>query len=102
MYNSKDLLVSCSTDKDCQLWSISHENCLKIFKGHGHSTRSMEILSEKIFGLTGAELMYWNIDSAEAIHSIKSDQSGKISFSLIKNNENELVFAGEHDLKIKF
>ena len=91
MYNSKDLLVSCSPDKDCRLWNISHENCLKIFKGHSHPTRSMQILSEKIFGLTGAELIFWNIDSVEVIHSIKSDQSGKISFFLIMNNENELV-----------
>ena len=55
MNNSKDLLLSCSYDKDCRLWSISHENCLKIFKGHSSLICLMQILSEKVFVSTSAE-----------------------------------------------
>ena len=57
----------------------------------------MQILSEKIFVSVSAEILFWNIDNTEAIHSIKPDQSGEIILSLLKNNINELVFAGEHD-----
>ena len=41
MNNSKDLLVSCSVDKDCRLWSISQENCLRVFNGNSDKTYSM-------------------------------------------------------------
>ena len=34
MIKNNDLLLICSNDKDCRLWSISHENCLMIFRGH--------------------------------------------------------------------
>ena len=97
MNNSKDLLLSCSDDKDCRLWSISQENCLKIFKGHSNRIWTMQILSEKTFVSASAEILFWNIDSAEAIHSIKPDESGDIIHSLLKNVKNELVFAGQHD-----
>ena len=97
MNNSNDLLVSCSDDKDCRLWSISKENCLKIFKGHSNRIWSIQILSEKIFVSASVEIIFWNVDSIEAIHSIKPDQSGKMITSLMKNDENELIFAGCHD-----
>ena len=42
---SKDLLVSCSGDKFCRLWSILQENCLKIFKGHSDRIWTIQILS---------------------------------------------------------
>ena len=32
MNNSKHLLVSCTFNKDCTLWSISRKSCLKVFK----------------------------------------------------------------------
>ena len=95
--NSDDLLLSCSDDKDCRLWSISEENCLKIFKGHSDIVWSIQILSEKMFASAGAEIIFWNIDSTEAVHSIKPDQSGEKIISLIKNDRNELIFAGMHD-----
>ena len=98
MKYSKDLLVSCSGDKDCRLWSISQENCLKIFKGHSDKIWSMEILSDKIFVSVSREIIFWDIDNTEFIRSIKPDdqQKGTIAF-LIKNDRNELVFAGSHD-----
>ena len=37
----------------------------------------MQILSEKIFVPASAEILLWNIDSTEAIHSIKADQFDK-------------------------
>ena len=95
--NSKDMLVSCSKDKDCRLWSILHENCLRIFKGHSNQIWSIQILSEKIFVSAGAEVIFWNIDSTEAINSIKPDQSGNLIYFMTKNDINELVFAGIHD-----
>ena len=91
------MLVSCSKDKDCRLWSILHENCLKIFKGHTNQIWSIQILSEKIFVSVSAEVIFWNVDSNEAINSIRPDQSVNIIHSLIKNDRNELVFAGMHD-----
>ena len=99
MCNSKDLLVSCSFDKDCRLWSISEENCLKIFKGHSDKIwSSIEILSDKIFVSASVEIIFWDIDSTEFIQSIKpDDQPGKMVNSLLKNDRNELVFAGQHD-----
>ena len=97
MNNGKDLLISCSFDKDCRLWSISQENCLKIFKGNGSITWSMQVLSEKIFVSGSAKILFWNIDSSEAIHSIKLDQSKSTILSLLKNDKNELVFAGQHN-----
>ena len=98
MNNSDDILVSCSNDKDCRLWSISQENCLKIFRGHSGKICSMQILSEKIFLSASAEIIFWNIESSEAIHTIKPDQSGKMIISFfIKNDTNELYIAGEHD-----
>ena len=95
--NSKDFLISCSQDKDVRVWSISHEICLKIFKGHSDRVNSIEVLSEKIFVSAGAEIIFWNIDSPQVIHSIKPDQSEDRITSLIKNDANELVFAGVHD-----
>ena len=56
----------------------------------------MQILSEKIFVSASTEILFWNIDSTEAIHSIKPDQSKSTIFSLLKNDRNELVFAGQH------
>ena len=98
MKNSNDLLVSCSTDKDCRLWNISQENCLKIFKGHHNVICSMQILSDKIFVSASTEIIFWDIDSTKFIRSIKpDDQPGKIIASVIKNDRNELVFAGSHD-----
>ena len=95
--NSKDLLVSCSDDKDCRLWSTSQENCLKIFQGHSGIVCSIEMLSERIFVSGSAEIIFWDINSTKYIHSIQPDQSGNIIHSLTKNNENELVIAGGHD-----
>ena len=97
MKNSNDLLVSCSGDRDCRLWSISQENCLRVFKGHISKINSIQMLSEKIFVSASAEIIFWNIESSEAIHVIKLDQSGKMINSLMKNDENELFFAGQHD-----
>ena len=97
MNNSKDFLVSCSNDKTCIMWSISQENCLKIFKGHSNEINSIQILSEKIFVSASAEVIFWNIDSAEIIMSIKPDLSGNTINSLMKNDKNELVFAGRHN-----
>ena len=98
MNNSKDLLVSCSDDKDCRLWSISQENCLKIFKGHTNKIWSIQILSEKIFVSASSEIIFWDINSTEAIHTIKpDDQPGRTIYSLMKKDKNELVFAGSHD-----
>ena len=97
MNNSTDLLVSCSQDEDCRLWSISQGNCLRVFKGNSGWIVPIKILSDKIFVSASAEIIFWNIDSTEAIHSIKPDQSGKIIFSLLNNDKNELVFAGSHD-----
>ena len=57
----------------------------------------MQILSEKIFVSGSEEILFWNIDSTEAIHSIKpDDQPGKTINSMIKNDRNELVFVGQH------
>ena len=101
--HDSNLLLSCSVDKDCRLWSISQENCLKIFKGHSDRIFSMQILSDTIFVSAGAEIIFWNIESAEAINLIKPDgsitwmMSGRRIISLIKNNTNELVFAGGHN-----
>ena len=103
MKNSNDLLISCSADKDCRLWSISKENCLNTFKGHSDRILSMQIISDTIFVSAGAEIIFWNIESAEAINSIKPDGSIKWILSgqkitcLIKNDRNELVFAGGHN-----
>ena len=97
MNNGNNLLISCSGDKDCRLWSISHENCLRIFKGHSNQIWSIQILSEKIFVSTSAEVIFWDIDNADLIRSIKIDQSENRITSLIKNDINELVFAGMHD-----
>ena len=57
----------------------------------------MQILFNKIFVSVSTEIIFWNIDNNEAIHSIKPDQSGKRIFSIIKNHRNELVFAGQHN-----
>ena len=95
--NSKDLLISCSDDRDCRLWNISQGNCLRVFQGHSRCIASIQILSEKIFVSASVEIIFWNIDSSEAIHSIQPDQSGKIINSLMKNDKNELVFAGSND-----
>ena len=97
MNNSKDLLISCSNDKDCRLWSISQGNCLKIFKGHSGRINSILLLSEKIFASASAEIIFWNIESTEFTRSIKIDQSENRITSLIKNGNNQLVFAGQHD-----
>ena len=96
MKDSKDLLVSCSSDEDCRLWSISREVCLKIFKGHSGAIWSIQILSDKTFVSGSAEIFFWNIDS-ESINSIKPDQSENKILSLIMNNRNELIFVGQHD-----
>ena len=58
---------------------------------------TIQILSEKIFVSASKEIIFWNIDSNEIIHSIKPDQSGNQISSLIKNDRNELIFAGMHD-----
>ena len=97
MKKSKDLLISCSNDKNCRLWNISQENCLKIFKGHSDIIWSIQIVSEKIFASASAEIIFWNIDSTEGFHSIKPDKSGEMFVSLIKNGSNELVIAGGYD-----
>ena len=50
MKSSIDLLISCSHDMvDCRLWSISQENCLKIFRGHSDWIPAIQKLSEKCF-----------------------------------------------------
>ena len=96
--NSNDLLVSSSLDKDCRLWSISQGNCLKIFEAHSSQIWSIYVLSEKIFVSGSAEIIFWNIDSTKFIRSIKpDDKSRNIINSMIKNNENQLIFAGGND-----
>ena len=97
MHNSKDMLVSCSDDTDCRLWSISDENCLRVFKGHSDQIWSIQILSDKIFVSASIEVIFFNIDSTEGICSITPDQSGHMIVSLIKNGSDKLVFAGDHD-----
>ena len=97
MCESKDMLISCSGDKDCRLWSISQENCLRIFKGHSDMIWSIQTLSKKIFVSASAEIIFWDIDSNEIIRSIKPDQSGNHIVSLIKYANKELIFAGMHD-----
>ena len=57
---------------------------------------TIQILSEKIFVSASKEIIFWNIDNAEPIELIKPDKSNKYIFSLIKNDINELVFAGQH------
>ena len=96
--NSKDLLVSCSLDKYCRLWSISQGDCLKIFEVHSSYIWSICILSEKIFVSGSTEIMFWNVDSPKFIRSIvPDDKSRKTITSMIKNNEKELIFAGKYD-----
>ena len=95
--NSNDMLVSCSDDSDCRLWSILHGSCLRIFKGQNNEVNSIHILSEQIIVLASSKITFWNIDRAEVIRSIKPDKSEDIIISLIKNDSNELVFAGGHD-----
>ena len=97
MNNSKDFLVSCSNDTDCRLWNISKESCLRVFKGHSDRILSMQILSDKIFVSASKEIIFWNIDSNEIIHSIKPDQLENMIRSIITNQRNELIFAGDHD-----
>ena len=97
MNNSRNLLISCSEDRDCRLWSILNENCLKIFKGHSDTIWSIQILSDKIFVSGSTEIIFWNIDKSEAVHLIKPDDSESLILSLLKNDSNELVFAGMHD-----
>ena len=93
MDHNKDLLISCSIDKDCRLWSILQENCLKVFRLHSDKIWSIQILSEKIFVSASTEIIFWNIDNAGVIRFIKPDKLGKKITSLIKNDENELIFA---------
>ena len=97
MKNSKDLLVSCSGDKHCRLWSIRQNDCLKIFKGHSNWIQSMQILSEKIFVSASSEIIFWNIYGNEFIHCIKQDHTKNLIFALVKNDINELICAGGHD-----
>ena len=97
MNNSKNLLLSCSCDKDCRLWDISQEYCLRIFRGHSNRVNSLLILSEKIFASASAEIIFWHIDNPGIIHCIKPDQSGSRIATLLKTNESELVFAGMHN-----
>ena len=95
MKNSKIMLISSSSDKDCRLWNIAQGNCLKIFKGHSDIIRSIQILSEQIFVSASAEILFWNINSTNSFRCIQPDQSGSEIFSLIKNDKNELIFTGE-------
>ena len=99
MINSKDLLVSCSNDRDCRLWSISQENCLKIFKGHSDKIWSIQILSEKIFVSASKEIIFWDIDSIEIMRYIKPDQPKKFIFSLIKSDIKELIIEVTRSIK---
>ena len=78
-------------------WSILDQNCLKIFKGHINDIWSIQILSEKIFVSASAEVIFWNIENTDVIKSIRPDQSANQIISLMKNDINELVFAGMHD-----
>ena len=97
MNNNNDMLVSCSDDKYCMLWSISQGKCLRVFKGHSNIIYSIQILSDKIFASASAEIIFWNVDSPEINRFIRPDQSGKMIVSLIKNDSDELIFAGVHE-----
>ena len=97
MNKSKDSLLSCSRDKDVRLWNISQGYCLKIFKGHSNSIRSIQILSEKIFISAGAEIIFWNFENTEIIKLIQPCQYGENITSLIRNDKNELIFVGGHN-----
>ena len=97
MKRSKNLLLSCSEDNDCRLWNISQEDCLKVFKGHSDGVNSIQILSDKIFVSASAEIIFWNIESKEIIHSIQVDKSKNQIISLIKSSRNKLICAGTHN-----
>ena len=72
-------------------------NYIEEVKRHPDRIGSMQILSEKIFPSVSTEILFWNIFSTEAIHSIKPHQSKSTIFSLLKNDKSELVFAGQYD-----
>ena len=95
--NSKDLLVSCSWDKDCRLWSIARASCLQIFKGHTNKVVSILVLSNKIFASAGTEIKFWDIDQVESIKTITPDDNGTLTISMIKDTEETIVFAGNHN-----
>ena len=94
MKHSKNLLVSCSGDKDCRLWNISQGDCLKIFKGHTDTILSMQMLSETIFVSVAIEMIFWDIESPGIIRTMKPDQLGDVITTFMESSENELVFAG--------
>ena len=106
MKDCNDLLVSCSFDDYCKLWSISKEICLKNFNSHGHnasSVRSILILSSKIFASAGTEIKFWNIDEEnaiatiiprESIANIIPRESKKRVLSLIRESNNTFIFGG--------
>ena len=95
--NSSDILLSCSHDKDCRLWSISQQKCFKIFLGHSAGILSIQILSDKIFVSVSEEIIFWNFENTEILKLIKPRQSGAKIISLTKNDKRELIFVGEHN-----
>ena len=90
MKNHKDLLVSCSDDKDCRLWSISRSSCLKKFKGHSYKIWSILILSDKQFVSVSKEIKFWSIDEDENIKTITCDNI----ISCLTKVEDEIIISG--------
>ena len=94
LMNHKDLIVSCSLDKECRLWSLSRGECLRVYSGHSNQVWTIWVLSEKIFVSFGEEIKFWHVDRDEEITSLKVE---KLVYSYVQTEKKSILFGGQWD-----
>ena len=93
----RDLLVSCSDDKEVRLWSLSISECIKVFQGNNTSVNHIMVLSERMFATCGIDIKFWDIEKDEHVRSINCETSEKQIFWMTKLSENKIAICGQFD-----
>lgn len=95
--NEKNVLATCSSDKDIKLWNVTDGKLIKSLIGHKKAINDMSFSSDGKYLASGGKdktCKIWDIESGKVIHSFKSKN---IITSLDFSPDGEKVLFGTND-----